>query len=128
MRFQLKSQPFSEHVAPTSLWVDTRMQEGLARLNDLVDHAALGLVTGPTGAGKSALLKRFLHDLSQHREGRFTFVCPPCGEMDSAVKRDTNLGRCFHCATNFNPIDFVMHAREYDFVRAVTFLSPLLPP
>ena len=65
--FQLKGQPFSEHVAPTSLWVDGRMQEGLARLNYLVGHAALGLVTGPTGVGKSALLKRFLHDLSRQQ-------------------------------------------------------------
>ena len=32
--FQLKSQPFSEHVAANSLWIDTRMQEGLARLKD----------------------------------------------------------------------------------------------
>jgi general secretion pathway protein A len=65
--FQLKGQPFSEHVAANSLWIDTRMQEGLARLNYLVDHAALGLVTGPTGAGKSALLKRFLHDLPRQQ-------------------------------------------------------------
>ena len=65
--FQLKSQPFSEHVAAGSLWVDTRMQEGLARLRYLVDQAALGLVTGPTGTGKSALLKRFLHDLPRQQ-------------------------------------------------------------
>jgi hypothetical protein len=64
---------------------------------------------------------------SKHREGRFTFVCPRCGEMDSAVKRDTNLARCFHCATNFNPIDFVMVAHEWDFVQAVEYLTPLLP-
>lgn len=65
--FQLKSQPFCEHVTASSLWVDTRMQEGLARLNYLVEQAALGLVTGPTGTGKSALLKRFLHDLSRQQ-------------------------------------------------------------
>jgi DNA primase len=65
---------------------------------------------------------------NKQRNGRFTFVCPRCGETDSAVKRETNLGRCFHCGTNFNPIDFVIHAREYDFVQAVEFLAPLLPP
>jgi general secretion pathway protein A len=65
--FQLKMQPFSEHAAATSLWVDGRMQEGLARLNYLVDNATLALVTGPTGAGKSALLKRFLHELSRQQ-------------------------------------------------------------
>lgn len=65
--FQLKTQPFSEHAAATSLWLDARMQEGLARLNYLVDNATLGVVTGPTGAGKSALLKRFLHELSRQQ-------------------------------------------------------------
>ena len=65
---------------------------------------------------------------SKRREGQFSFVCPRCGETDSAVKRETNLGRCFHCEKNFNPIDFVIQAREYDFVQAIEFLTPLLPP
>jgi general secretion pathway protein A len=65
--FQFKLQPFCEHAPANSLWVDARMQEGLARLNYLVSSASLGLVTGPTGAGKSALLKRFLHDLSRQQ-------------------------------------------------------------
>ena len=63
----------------------------------------------------------------KQRDGRFVFVCPRCGESLSAVKHDTNLGRCFHCQTNFNPIDFTMQVRDYDFVQAVEFLIPLLP-
>jgi len=65
--FTLKTQPFSEHAPATSLWIDGRMKEGLARLNYLVTGGTLGLVTGPTGAGKSALLKRFLHELSRQQ-------------------------------------------------------------
>lgn len=61
--FQLKSQPFSEHAAVSALWQDQRMDEGLARLDYLVQCGQLGLVTGPSGVGKSALLKRFLHAL-----------------------------------------------------------------
>ena len=61
------------------------------------------------------------------RQGHFEFVCPCCGERQSDVKRDTNLGRCFHCKTNFNPIDFTMWAHACDFVEAVEFLIPLLP-
>jgi general secretion pathway protein A len=61
--FQLKSQPFSEHAAVSALWQDGRMDEGLARLEYLVESGQLGLVTGPSGVGKSALLKRFLHGL-----------------------------------------------------------------
>ena len=62
----------------------------------------------------------------KRREGRFVFVCPRCAESETAIKRETNLGRCFHCETNFNPIDFTMAARGYDFVQAVEFLLPLL--
>ena len=65
--YHLKTQPFSEHAAATSLWLDDRMQEGLARLTHLVENATLGLITGPTGVGKSALLKRFLHELSRQQ-------------------------------------------------------------
>ena len=65
--FQLKSQPFSEHAAVTALWQDQRMDEGLARLEYLIQCGQLGLVTGPSGVGKSALLKRFLHGLLPQR-------------------------------------------------------------
>jgi len=61
--FQLKSQPFAEHASVAALWADGRMQEGLARLTYLVRHGEVGLVTGMSGVGKSALLKRFLHEL-----------------------------------------------------------------
>ena len=63
----------------------------------------------------------------KRRDGRFVFVCPRCAESETAIKRETNLGRCFHCETNFNPIDFTIAARDCDFVQAVEFLLPLLP-
>ena len=66
--FQLKDQPFSEHAAVAALWKDSRTDEGLARLNYLVEHGTLGLLLGTSGVGKSALLKRFLSSLSGHCE------------------------------------------------------------
>ena len=65
--FKLQRQPFSEHAGATSLWVDERMSEALARLEYFRDSGALALVTGPNGVGKSALLRRFLHGLPQQR-------------------------------------------------------------
>ena len=62
--FQLQSQPFTEHAAATALWQDSRMQEGLARLEYLASMGELGMITGPTGVGKSALVKRFLSKLT----------------------------------------------------------------
>jgi DNA primase len=63
----------------------------------------------------------------KQREGRFVFLCPICGEFLATVKRETNLGRCFPCKRNFNPIDFRMLVEREDFIGAVEFLIPLLP-
>ena len=62
--FQLRSQPFCEHAAAAVLWQDQRMKEGLARLQFLIDMGELGMLTGPSGVGKSALIKRFLSALT----------------------------------------------------------------
>jgi DNA primase len=64
----------------------------------------------------------------KRRLGQFVFLCPNCQEMRSDVKRDTNLGRCFHCETNYNPIDFMMSVRQCEFRDAVAYLTPFLPP
>ena len=62
--FKLRSQPFSEHAPSGSLWKDTRLEEGVSRLQHLVQNGLLGLVTGASGLGKSALLKRFMAEQS----------------------------------------------------------------
>ena len=62
--FKFRTQPFSEHAGRDSLWRDGRMEEGLSRLQHLVQSGLLGLVTGSSGLGKSALLKRFMAEQS----------------------------------------------------------------
>lgn len=62
----------------------------------------------------------------KRRRGQLAFLCPRCGEFVSAINPRTNLGRCFACQTNFNPIDFTIHVRHCDFVEAVHYLLPLL--
>ena len=60
------------------------------------------------------------------RLGQLAFVCPRCREYRSAVNPRTNLGRCFWCDTNFNPIEFTMAVQNCDFVPAVRYLKPFL--
>jgi len=61
----------------------------------------------------------------RRRDGQLIFVCPRCGESRSDLNPQENLLRCFHCQTNFNPIDFTMAARDCDFVEAVHYLLRL---
>ena len=87
--FKLKTQPFCEHASVGSLWIDQRMKDGLARLTYLAEHAALGLVTGQTGVGKSALLKYFLNHLPQQCEAVYCHLAnlPPAGMLKVLVSK-----------------------------------------
>lgn len=53
----------------------------------------------------------------------FRFSCPVCQGYHTAVKKETNLARCFDCNKNFNPIDMVMKVTQCNFVDAVEFLK-----
>jgi hypothetical protein len=65
-------------------------------------------------------------DWPHHRRGgQLVFLCPRCGESRSDLNPQENLLRCFHCETNFNPIDFTILARACDFVEAVQYLLAL---
>ena len=55
----------------------------------------------------------------------FRFLCPVCNEFNTATNPRTNLGRCFRCSENFNPIDIVMTAERVSFLDAVQLLRRL---
>ena len=59
-------------------------------------------------------------------EGFFRFLCPLCGEFQTATMKKTNLARCFRCEKNFNTIDMVMLCTNSDFVESVKFLMTYL--
>ncbi len=87
--FKMKTQPFSEHASASSLWIDQRMKDGVARLTYLAESAELGLVTGQTGVGKSALLKYFLSNLPQQCEAVYCHLAnlPPAGMLKVLVSK-----------------------------------------
>ena len=60
---------------------------------------------------------------SKEIEGLFRFLCPCCNEFQTAVHPRENLGRCFRCQKNYNPIELVMAARGVDFVSSVKLLQ-----
>lgn len=60
------------------------------------------------GVPISRLISEFLHIPCKVSDGYFRFLCPLCGELQTATNPKTNLARCFRCEKNFNPIDMVM--------------------
>ena len=60
-------------------------------------------------------------------EGCFRFLCPICGEFDTAVNPRTNLARCFRCEKNFNAIDLVMIVKGLNFIDTVEYLKNISP-
>ena len=73
------------------------------------------------------LLVRTLGLPTKESEGRLRFLCPVCREFNTGIHPRENLGRCFRCERNFNPIDLAIHAQGLGFLAAVDFLLPLLP-
>jgi len=57
------------------------------------------------------------------REGQFRFLCPLCGEFQTATNPTTNLARCFRCEKNFNTIDMVMTCEHTSFIETVHALK-----
>lgn len=88
--FRLEHQPFAERLPVERLWNDSRLSEGLARLRFLASDGTLGLVTGATGLGKSALIKRFLHELrGPHYQTCYLHLThlPALGLLQQLVRR-----------------------------------------
>ena len=71
----------------------------------------------------SALIEDRLKMPSKTSEGHFRFLCPLCGEFQTATNPKTNLARCFRCNRNFNTIDMVMTCEKSSFVETVNTLK-----
>jgi len=71
----------------------------------------------------SALIVERLKIPAKISEGIFRFLCPLCGEFQTATNPKTNLARCFRCERNFNTIDMVMTCEKTTFVKTVDMLK-----
>jgi general secretion pathway protein A len=65
--FHMTALPFCENLQADRILRDERIAQGLARLEYLTAAGTLALITGPTGVGKSSLVKLFLAGLNRHR-------------------------------------------------------------
>ena len=71
----------------------------------------------------STLIEDRLEIPAKISEGYFRFLCPLCGEFQTATNPKTNLARCFRCEKNFNTIDVVMTCEKTTFVETVNILK-----
>ncbi|MGP8320652.1 MAG: CHC2 zinc finger domain-containing protein [Methanosarcinaceae archaeon] len=71
----------------------------------------------------NALIEERLKMPAKISEGHFRFLCPLCGEFQTAINPKTNLARCFRCEKNFNTIDLVMTCEKTTFVETVNILN-----
>jgi len=60
--------------------------------------------------------------VTRHVGGKQRFCCPLCHEFNTCLNTDHNLGECFDCKKNFNPIELVMHQLQISFVQSVKWL------
>ena len=72
------------------------------------------------------VIQKLLDLPNKEQDGFMRFLCPCCSEFRAAVHKTENLGRCFLCQRNFNPIDLVMADRKLGFVQTVKLLSQYL--
>jgi DNA primase len=56
---------------------------------------------------------------------KLRFICPRCQGLDTSVHPTENLGRCFSCSSNYNPIDLAMMFQKSKFRTAVEWLLTL---
>jgi hypothetical protein len=59
---------------------------------------------------------------TRHADGKLRFGCPVCHGFNTCINAEANLGRCFDCRKNFNPIELVMCQRQISFVESVKWL------
>ena len=64
--FNMTHHPFAENPPLDWLLKDERIAQGLARLDYLASDGLLALILGPTGVGKSSLLRLFIASLSKN--------------------------------------------------------------
>jgi len=65
--FNLECHPFVENPPIDWLLTDNRFEQALSRMKFFLEQGRLALITGPTGVGKSSLLRLVRQDMPQNR-------------------------------------------------------------
>lgn len=63
--FNMSHQPFCERADINNILNDQRFERAAAKLHFMLQGGAVALISGPTGVGKSTLIRRFVSELKQ---------------------------------------------------------------
>ena len=58
--YGMSNTPFQRNIPPENMLVSSQVDEGLSRLRYTVDEQKFGVLTGPSGVGKSSLLRKLM--------------------------------------------------------------------
>jgi len=87
-RFGLKLNPFTDTVNPEFFYRTEQHERAFFRMQVCAaDHRAIGLVSGPSGTGKTLLSQMFLRQLDPNRFIPLVILCTP-GMTKSALLRE----------------------------------------
>lgn len=122
--FGLTRTPFTKNVPATKLFDRAAHSEAVARIHYCINEAALGVIVGDTGAGKTVAVRAAVDSLDRTK---FTLVYlsnPSGGRRGMYVAIATALGATprFHKAEAINQAASLLAAEEHERHRRVIFV------
>ncbi len=122
-RFQLRAPPFAPHSGPGFFYADPGREQFLNMLLHLTQYSEeLLLVTGPAGAGKTALLKKYLSRADEHWQ-----ICRVEGENATEPDRlFLRIAECFQFEAGKLPADRLLGALSSHLAQLHQQMTPVL--
>ena len=84
--FGLTKMPFSKSIGVNELFPSSSFHEASVRLQIGIENEEVALLTGPTGSGKSSILRSFTHSLDPNAHS-IIYIAADCFKIGEIAKR-----------------------------------------